>query len=321
MRVVKRFGSVEGVGISFMVAPGEIVRTDRAQRIRQDDAAGTVCGPTNADTRQGSRSDDADRHATGAYHRPLGHRPRSSTYAFEGETRRDDLARALCRSRRRSCCSTGRRPGDRPQRADLVNQHRLRDAGLGCWSSSITTSSCCRACAIAWSASTGAGDRGRPSRRCARRPARAGSFSASTRRRRYAELRCSNRRTLGQTGEIVAVLGGNWRRTSPMDQYSAFRPRPVTAARKRRGGSARRRAARAAGRGLRARTRRRVFAGLTVQKKDLEASCPARPQSAGQRGCRDDGAVPPCWANGQPQARSLALSGGQQQMLALARAR
>jgi branched-chain amino acid transport system ATP-binding protein len=117
-------------------------------------------------------------------------------------------------------------------------------------------------------------------------------------------------------GEIVAVLGGNGAgKTSLLETILGFRPGPV----------------RLFGRDVAALAveqrvlmgvgyvpeRRRVFAGLTVQE-NLEAASSLPADQRRQRAAEMMALFP--MLGERPRARAWLLSGGQQQMLALARA-
>jgi branched-chain amino acid transport system ATP-binding protein len=117
-------------------------------------------------------------------------------------------------------------------------------------------------------------------------------------------------------GEIVAVLGGNGAgKTSLLETVLGFRPGPVRLLGRD-----------VAGLGVEQRVlmgvgyvpeRRRVFASLTVQE-NLEASSSLAARERRQRMAEMMALFP--MLGERPQARAWLLSGGQQQMLALARA-
>ncbi|WP_421994836.1 ABC transporter ATP-binding protein [Reyranella sp.] len=117
-------------------------------------------------------------------------------------------------------------------------------------------------------------------------------------------------------GEIVALLGGNGAgKTALLETVLGFRPGPVvlfgedvTAL------GVERRVARGVGYVPEG---RRVFAGLTV-RENLQAAC-SLPAGARERRVEEMLALFPMLGE-RPGARAWLLSGGQQQMLALARA-
>lgn len=117
-------------------------------------------------------------------------------------------------------------------------------------------------------------------------------------------------------GEIVALLGGNGSgKTALLETILGFRPGPVALlGRDVTSLDVERRAALGVGYVPEG---RRVFAGLTV-RENLEAAS-SLPADARRRRVEEMLALYPMLAE-RPQARAWLLSGGQQQMLALARA-
>jgi branched-chain amino acid transport system ATP-binding protein len=118
------------------------------------------------------------------------------------------------------------------------------------------------------------------------------------------------------TGEIVALLGGNGAgKTTLLETVLGFHPGPVVLFEENMGPlTVEQRVTRGIGY---VPERRRVFAGLTV-RENLEASSSL---PAGERRQRvDEMLVLFPMLGERPEARAWLLSGGQQQMLALARA-